>query len=97
MVNFGPLAAEIGPVVCGTQHISTGFASWRRYCSDVAQRKPTKLCTVFGRLLQADTLHIHFRELLSRYGILPGAKFSLHPPSLALLYFGIALGLLHGT
>jgi len=25
MVNFGPLAAEIGPVVWGTQLISTGF------------------------------------------------------------------------
>jgi len=36
----------------GARHqISTGFASWLRYCSDVAQRKPTKLCTVFGRLL----------------------------------------------
>ena len=31
MVNFGPLAAEIGPVVWGTQPISTGFASWQRY------------------------------------------------------------------
>jgi len=24
-----------------------GFASWLRYCSDVAHRKPTKLCTMF--------------------------------------------------
>jgi len=28
MVNFGPLAAEIGSLVCGTLRISTGFASW---------------------------------------------------------------------
>jgi len=33
------------------QQISTGFAPWLRYCSDVAQQKPTKLCTMFGRLL----------------------------------------------
>jgi len=32
MVNFGLLAAEIGPVVWGTLQISTGFASWQRYC-----------------------------------------------------------------
>jgi len=31
------------------QLISTAFASWLRYCSDVAQRKPTKFCTMFGR------------------------------------------------
>jgi len=37
--------------VWGTQQISTGFASWLRYYSDVAQRKSTKLCTTFGRLL----------------------------------------------
>jgi len=33
MVNFGPLAAEIGPVVGAPQLISTGFASWKRYCT----------------------------------------------------------------
>jgi len=27
-VNFGPLAAEIGPVVWAPQLISMGFASW---------------------------------------------------------------------
>jgi len=31
MANFGPLAAEIGPVVWGTLQISMGFASWQRY------------------------------------------------------------------
>jgi len=34
-----------------TRQISTGFASWLRYCTDVAQRRSTKLCTMFGRLL----------------------------------------------
>ena len=30
MVNFGPLAADIDPVPL---QISTGFASWQRYCT----------------------------------------------------------------
>jgi len=51
MVNFGPLAAEIDPYFEAPLQISTAFASWQRYWSDVGQRKPTKLCTVFGRLL----------------------------------------------
>jgi len=50
MVNFHPLTAEIGWQVWGTQQILTGFASWLRYCSNVAQRRSTKLCTMFGRL-----------------------------------------------
>ena len=48
MVNFGLLAAEIVSLVWGTQLISTAFASWLRYCSVIAQRKPTKLCTNFA-------------------------------------------------
>jgi len=31
--NFGPLAAEIDPVVWGPLQISTGFASWQCYCT----------------------------------------------------------------
>jgi len=74
------------------QQISTGFASWLCYCSDVAQRKPTKLCTNinFARCLAvswAGTLYIVFRGFLPRNGILPGATFTLRP-SLALSYFG---------
>jgi len=33
MVNFSLLTAEIHPVVWGTLQISTGFASWQRYCT----------------------------------------------------------------
>ena len=33
MVNFGPLATEIGPVVWGTSANFNGFASWQRYCT----------------------------------------------------------------
>jgi len=58
MVNFGPLAAEIGPVVWDTPANFNGFHVWQRYCSDVAQPKPTKLCTVFGRYLGWYTTYI---------------------------------------
>jgi len=33
MVNFGPLAAKIDPVVWGTPPNLTGFASWQHYCT----------------------------------------------------------------
>jgi len=33
MVNFGLLAAEIVSLVLAPQLISTGFASWQRYCT----------------------------------------------------------------
>jgi len=56
MVNFGLLAADIVSLVRGTRANSTGFASWLR-CSDVAHRRPTKLCMVFGRLLGCFTIY----------------------------------------
>jgi len=34
MMNFGPLAAEIVSLLLGAPQLnSTGFASWRRYCT----------------------------------------------------------------
>ena len=85
MMNFGPLTADglrsVGEFGAPEQ-ISTGFACWLCYCSDVAHRRPTKLCTMFGRFLGCYTI-IHFRELLPPDGILPGAQFTLRP-SLAL-------------
>jgi len=33
MVNFGTLTAEIGSTIWGPLQISTGFASWQRYCT----------------------------------------------------------------
>jgi len=65
------------------QKISTGFASCLRYCSDVAHRRPTKLCTMFGRLLRWYTIYIF--GALAPDGILPRAKFILRP-SLAFSY-----------
>jgi len=51
MVNFGPLAAEIGVLVWGTPANFNGFRLLHRYCSDVAEWKPTKLCMMFVRFL----------------------------------------------
>jgi len=57
MVNFGPLdrLASLGhPANFNVFRI---LASLYPYCSDVAQRKSTKLCTMFGSLLGWYTLH----------------------------------------
>ena len=62
MANFGPLTVEISLPIWAPQQILTGFASWFHYCSEVAHRRPTKLGTIFGRLLGWYT--IHFWELL---------------------------------
>ena len=94
MVNFGPLAAETGWRVGAPQQISTAFASWLRYCTDVAQRRSTNLWTMFGRLLGWFTIYTFGGGLLPHNGILPGAKFTLHP-SLKLRSLVLA-ALLHG-
>ena len=47
-------------------------------CSDVAQRRSTKLCTMFGRFLAWYIIYTVL-ELLPPDGILPGAKFTLRP------------------
>ena len=39
------------------QQISMGFASCLRYCSDVAYRRPTKLCATYDRLLAWYTIY----------------------------------------
>ena len=39
------------------QQISTAFASCLRYCTDVAQRRLSKLCMMFGRLLGWYTIY----------------------------------------
>jgi len=85
MVNFVSLVWGTPP-----QQISTVSRFKFRYCSDVAERKPTKLCTMFDRLL-GWYLCIHFRGLLPRNGIVPGVIFTLRP-SLALSYFGSVTG-----
>jgi len=61
----------------GTHQISTAFASWLRYCSDVVHRRPTKLCTMFGWLLGWYP-YIHFRGLLPPDEISPRATCKIH-------------------
>ena len=68
------------------QEISTGVASWLRYCSEIADWRSTKPCTMFGRLLAWYTIDT-FSGLLAPDGILPGAKFTLRP-RLAFSYIG---------
>ena len=66
LANFGPLTAEIGLPVWGTQQISNGFTSCYRYWNDFAHRRPTKLCTMFGRLLGWYTVYTFSGALVSR-------------------------------
>ena len=51
MVNFGPLTVEIGSGVWAPLQISTGFASWQRYCTASSSgRQPN-----FGRRTEGAT------------------------------------------
>jgi len=92
MVNFDPLTAEIRWRVWGTQQILMGFTSWLHYCSDVAHRRSTKLCTIFSRLL-GSTLYIHFG------GLCPLMEFCQVQNSVCIqvLRSRILASLLHGT
>jgi len=57
MVNFRPLTAEIDWRVWDTTANFNCFVSWLRYCTNVAERRSTKLCTMFGRLLGWYTIY----------------------------------------
>jgi len=74
------IAAEILYVgeFMAPQQISTGCATWLRYCSDVVHRRPTTLCTMFERLLGLYTIYT-FSEALPLDGISLRAKFTLRP------------------
>ena len=79
------LTAEIDSVVWGTPANINGFRVLPSYCSDVAHRRPTKLCTMFGRLLGWYNIYT-FSEALAPDGILTGAIFTLRP---SLSFFNI--------
>ena len=85
MANVGLLPAEISSLVWGTTANFNGF----RFLASLLQRhRSTKANqTLYDVWPSPGTLYIHFRGLLSRNGILPGAKFTLRP-SLALSYIG---------
>jgi len=75
------------------QQIPTGFASWLRYCSNVAYRRPTKLCTMFGRLLGWYIIYTFFGA------VAPLMEFCRVQSSLCvqILHSPILAALLHGT
>jgi len=71
MVNFGPLAAEISPVVGAPLQISTGFASWQCYCPALQYWASAKLCGVeerappiFGRAAITLGIGPHFTSVI---------------------------------
>jgi len=49
MVNFGPITAGNCWEFGAPQQISTGFASWQRYCTVLQQWASAKLCSVEPR------------------------------------------------
>ena len=93
MANFGPLMAEIGWRFEAPQPISTGFAFWLCYCSDVVHRRLTKRCTMFGRLLGWYTIFAFSGAFMPSDGILLGAIFTLRPS----LAFSVLAALLRST
>jgi len=72
--------------------MSTAIAFWLRYCSDVARRKPTKLCTMSGRLLGWYTIYT-FSGAVALTEFCPVQK-SLY---VQVLRSPILAALLHGT
>jgi len=70
------------------QQISTGFASWLRYCSDVTQGKPTKLCTMIDHLLGWYTISLYtFSRALASWRNFALCKTHFTFKSCVLLYW----------
>ena len=87
MVNFSLLPAEIISLVWG---IPANFNGFRVLASLLQRRRSIEDNQTLYKCLAltwAGRLYIHFRRLLLRNGILPGAKFTLCPPSLGLCYW----------
>jgi len=68
MLNFGPLMAEICWRVWRITANSKGFRVLASllHCTDIAQWRSTKLCTMFGRLLCAGILHRESKNRVPR-------------------------------
>jgi len=95
---FGSVTAEIDWRVWGIQQISTAFASWQRYCTDVAERMSTKLCTIFGSLLRWYTIYT-FSLALAPPPYQNSARHKIHfaSKSCVLQLSSIRAALLHGS
>jgi len=80
IVNFGLLAAEIVSLVWATQLLASLLQ--RRRSTEANQ-------TLHGVWPSPGLVHYVYNfGVLVHYRILPGSKFTLHPPSLGLSYFG---------
>jgi len=90
MVNFGPLTAEIDWGVWAPQQISTGFASWLRYSTNVAQWRSTKLHDVWPSPRLVHYIYIFGGSCPE--GIFPGAEFTLF--CIQVLHYPVLAGLL---
>jgi len=95
MVNFGPLTHETVGECGAPQQISTGFATSLCYCSDVAHWRPTKPCTMFGRLMGWYTLYTSLGVLVPD-GVLSGAMVQ-YTLCVQVLRSFILAALLHGN
>jgi len=95
MMNFGPLTAETDWQVWGTPANFNGVRVLARYCSDIAQRKSTKLCTMHDVWPSAGLVYY----IYTFRGSCPLTEFCqvqnlpcvkvLHSPVLATLLHGI--------
>jgi len=81
MANLGPVAAEIGSLVWGTPANFNGF----RVLASLLQRCRSTEANQCLAVSWAGTL---YWGLLPRNEILQGAKFTLHPTTLAFSYIG---------
>jgi len=86
MVNSGPLTAEIGWQVWGSQANFNGFRVLASLLHRRRSTRSTKFYTLFGRLLGWYTMYTFSGALLPN-GILPAAKFTLRA-SLGFSYIG---------
>jgi len=87
MVNFDPLAAEIGWQVWGTPANFNEFCVFGFVTAAMLLNGGQPNFAQCLALSCTGTLYIHFRQFLPPDGILPGAKFTLRP-SLSFSYIG---------
>jgi len=106
MVNSGPLTAEIGSGVWGPLHISTGFASWQRFCTASSSgRQPNFAALNRGRhlCLAGRPSGWALAHILVLLFITPKHQYNTHneilcnapPPSVRLFYLFVSLADTH--
>jgi len=86
MVNFSPLVAAIVSLVSGTPANFKWFRVFASLLLNVAQREPTKLCTMFGRLLGWYTIYTFSGALAPQWNF-AWCKVHFASKSCALLYW----------